>query len=106
MAAGRTLASSPSGRTRRRNPRRWSAMWPRAPRDVASSRLCVVLCVGGGRSYLRYYPDVLPVLLSIIIINLEQYIKYSSDIQETLNIQGHPISTSLVGTKTGAWGGA
>lgn len=42
----------------------------------------------------------------IIIINLEQYIKYSSDIQETLNIQGHPISTSLVGTKTGAWGGA
>lgn len=40
----------------------------------------------------------------IIIPNLEQYLIYKKDIEDTLNIQSHPESTSIKGTKSGEWG--
>jgi hypothetical protein len=41
----------------------------------------------------------------IIIPNLEQHITYRRDIKDTLNIQSHPRSTSIKGTKSGEWVG-
>jgi hypothetical protein len=41
----------------------------------------------------------------IIIPNLEQYLTYIKDIKDTLNIQEHPRSTSIKGTKSGEWVG-
>ena len=41
----------------------------------------------------------------IIIPNLEQYLTYIKDIKDTLNIQSHPRSTSIKGTKSGEWTG-
>lgn len=41
----------------------------------------------------------------IIIPNLEQDLIYREDIKDTLNIQSHPMSTSIKGTKSGEWGG-
>lgn len=40
----------------------------------------------------------------IIITNLDQYLLYIKDIKDTLNIQSHPQSTSIKGTKSGEWG--
>tara|TARA_B000000477_G_scaffold2994_1_gene2799 strand:+ start:17863 stop:18273 length:411 start_codon:yes stop_codon:yes gene_type:complete len=39
----------------------------------------------------------------IIIPNLEQHLTYRRDIKDTLNIQSHPRSTSIKGTKSGEW---
>lgn len=41
----------------------------------------------------------------IIIPNLEQHLTYITDIKDTLNIQSHPRSTSIKGTKSGEWVG-
>ena len=40
----------------------------------------------------------------IIIPNLEQHLQYMNDIQGSLDIQSHPVSTSIIGTKSGVWG--
>ena len=40
----------------------------------------------------------------IIITNLEQFLTYKKDLNNTLDIQSHPTNTSIKGTKSGVWG--